>query len=33
MVAHDPEPIGVAVLAYTWTLEHGGLVAGSTNSS
>jgi GNAT superfamily N-acetyltransferase len=27
LVAHDPEPIGVAVLAYTWTLEHGGLVA------
>ena len=21
------EPLGIAVLAYTWTLEHGGLVA------
>jgi GNAT superfamily N-acetyltransferase len=27
LVAHGPEPIGVAALAYTWTLEHGGLVA------
>jgi GNAT superfamily N-acetyltransferase len=27
LTAHDPNPIGVAVLAYTWTLEHGGLVA------
>jgi GNAT superfamily N-acetyltransferase len=27
LVAHDPNPVGVAVLAYTWTLEHGGLVA------
>lgn len=27
ILAGDPEPIGVAVLAYTWTLEHGGLVA------
>jgi GNAT superfamily N-acetyltransferase len=25
--ASAPEPVGVAVLAYTWTLEHGGLVA------
>jgi GNAT superfamily N-acetyltransferase len=27
LVAGDPDPLGVAVLAYTWTLEHGGLVA------
>jgi GNAT superfamily N-acetyltransferase len=27
LVACDPEPIGLAVLAFTWTLEHGGLVA------
>jgi GNAT superfamily N-acetyltransferase len=27
ILAGEPEPIGVAVLAYTWTLEHGGLVA------
>jgi GNAT superfamily N-acetyltransferase len=27
LLAGDPEPIGVAVLAYTWTLEHGGAVA------
>jgi GNAT superfamily N-acetyltransferase len=27
LLAYDPEPVGVAVLAYTWTLEHGGLVA------
>jgi GNAT superfamily N-acetyltransferase len=27
LVASDPTPIGVAALAYTWTLEHGGLVA------
>jgi GNAT superfamily N-acetyltransferase len=27
LVAYDPNPVGVAVLAYTWTLEHGGLVA------
>jgi GNAT superfamily N-acetyltransferase len=27
LLAYDPEPIGVAVLAYTWTLEHGGRVA------
>jgi GNAT superfamily N-acetyltransferase len=26
-LAYDPGPIGVAVVAYTWTLEHGGLVA------
>jgi GNAT superfamily N-acetyltransferase len=26
-LAFDPEPVGVAVLAYTWTLEHAGLVA------
>lgn len=25
-LAHDPEPVGVAVVAFTWTLEHGGLV-------
>jgi GNAT superfamily N-acetyltransferase len=24
LLARDPDPIGVAVLAYTWTLEHGG---------
>lgn len=27
LLAHDPAPIGVAVLAYMWTLEHGGLAA------
>jgi ribosomal protein S18 acetylase RimI-like enzyme len=27
LLAYDPEPIGLAVLAYTWTLEHGGLAA------
>src|SRR5579863_8437508 len=27
LIARDPEPIGVAVLAYIWTLEHGGRVA------
>jgi GNAT superfamily N-acetyltransferase len=27
LLAYDPEPLGVAVLAFTWTLEHGGLVA------
>lgn len=27
LLARDPEPVGVAVLAFTWTLEHGGLVA------
>ena len=26
-LACDPAPVGVAVLALTWTLEHGGLVA------
>jgi GNAT superfamily N-acetyltransferase len=26
LLAYDPEPVGVAVLAYTWTLEHGGIV-------
>jgi GNAT superfamily N-acetyltransferase len=26
-LASDPDPIGVAVTAFTWTLEHGGLVA------
>jgi GNAT superfamily N-acetyltransferase len=26
-LASDPDPIGVAVAAFTWTLEHGGLVA------
>jgi GNAT superfamily N-acetyltransferase len=26
-VAFAPDAIGIAVLAYTWTLEHGGLVA------
>jgi GNAT superfamily N-acetyltransferase len=24
LLAHDPQPVGIAVLAYTWTLEHGG---------
>jgi GNAT superfamily N-acetyltransferase len=27
LMAQDPEPVGVAVLAFTWTLEHGGRVA------
>jgi GNAT superfamily N-acetyltransferase len=27
LLARDPDPIGIAVLAYTWTLEHGGRVA------
>jgi GNAT superfamily N-acetyltransferase len=27
LLAYDPGPIGIAVLAYTWTLEHGGQVA------
>jgi GNAT superfamily N-acetyltransferase len=27
LLAYDPEPVGIAVLAYTWTLEHGGPVA------
>jgi GNAT superfamily N-acetyltransferase len=27
LMAQDPDPVGVAVLAYTWTLEHGGRVA------
>jgi len=27
VLACDPGPIGVAVVAFTWTLEHGGLVA------
>jgi GNAT superfamily N-acetyltransferase len=27
LLAEDPGPVGLAVLAYTWTLEHGGLVA------
>jgi GNAT superfamily N-acetyltransferase len=27
LLAYDPDPIGIAVLAYTWTLEHGGRVA------
>jgi GNAT superfamily N-acetyltransferase len=27
LLALDPEPVGVAALAYTWTLEHGGPVA------
>jgi GNAT superfamily N-acetyltransferase len=27
LIACDPEPIGIAVLAFTWTLEHGGRVA------
>jgi GNAT superfamily N-acetyltransferase len=27
LVARDPHPIGFAYLAYTWTLEHGGMTA------
>jgi GNAT superfamily N-acetyltransferase len=27
LLAYDPTPVGIAVLAYTWTLEHGGRVA------
>ena len=27
LVARAPGPVGVAVLAYTWTLEHGGRAA------
>jgi GNAT superfamily N-acetyltransferase len=27
LLAYDPDPVGIAVLAYTWTLEHGGRVA------
>jgi GNAT superfamily N-acetyltransferase len=27
LLAYDPDPVGVAVLAFTWTLEHGGFVA------
>jgi GNAT superfamily N-acetyltransferase len=27
LMAYDPEPVGIAVLAFTWTLEHGGRVA------
>jgi GNAT superfamily N-acetyltransferase len=27
ILATSPSPIGIAALAYTWTLEHGGLVA------
>jgi GNAT superfamily N-acetyltransferase len=27
LLGYDPEPVGVAVLAYTWTLEHGGQAA------
>ncbi|HXX67410.1 MAG TPA: GNAT family N-acetyltransferase [Polyangiaceae bacterium] len=27
LLACDPDPAGIAVLAYTWTLEHGGQVA------
>lgn len=27
LLAHDPDPVGVASLAFTWTLEHGGWVA------
>jgi GNAT superfamily N-acetyltransferase len=27
LLACDPEPVGIAVLSYTWTLEHGGPVA------
>jgi GNAT superfamily N-acetyltransferase len=26
LLAYDPHPIGIGVLAYTWTLEHGGRV-------
>jgi hypothetical protein len=27
LLAYDPDPVGVAVLAFTWTLKHRGLVA------
>jgi GNAT superfamily N-acetyltransferase len=27
LLAYDPEPVGIGVLAFTWTLEHGGRVA------
>jgi GNAT superfamily N-acetyltransferase len=27
LLGHDPEPVAVAVLAFTWTLEQGGHVA------
>jgi GNAT superfamily N-acetyltransferase len=27
LLAYDPNPVGIAVLAYTWTLEHGGRAA------
>jgi GNAT superfamily N-acetyltransferase len=27
LVAYAPQPIGIAVLSYTWTVEHGGSVA------
>jgi GNAT superfamily N-acetyltransferase len=27
LLALDPDAVGLAVLPYTWTLEHGGLVA------
>jgi GNAT superfamily N-acetyltransferase len=27
LLAYDPEPIAIAVLSFTWTLEHGGRVA------
>ncbi len=26
-VAWDPEPVGLALVSFTWTVEHGGLVA------
>jgi GNAT superfamily N-acetyltransferase len=27
LLAYDPQPVGIAVLAYTWTLERGGRAA------
>jgi hypothetical protein len=27
LLTRDPESVGIAVLAFTWTLEHGGRVA------
>jgi GNAT superfamily N-acetyltransferase len=27
LIAHAPHPVGLAVVAFTWTVEHGGLVA------
>jgi GNAT superfamily N-acetyltransferase len=27
LIAYDPDPVGLAALSFTWTLEHGGRVA------